>query len=143
MRIAVAILLLVTSIAAADSTLVVVKAKAIVLREPIYFETSKPVIKSESFQLLDALAVAINGDKHLALVEIQGHTDARGNDEWNLKISEQRAQAVHAYLVGKGVDGKRLRANGYGETKPLDKGANAKAWAKNRRIDFVILQRTK
>ena len=143
MRIAISVLLLVSSLAAADNAgkAVVVTDTAIVLREPIYFETAKPVLKSESFPLLDALATTIKGDKHLALVEIQGHTDARGNDDWNLAISEKRAQAVYKYLVAKGVDAKRLRAKGYGETKPLDKGANPKAWAKNRRIDFVILQR--
>jgi outer membrane protein OmpA-like peptidoglycan-associated protein len=57
-------------------------------------------------------------------------------------VSQARAATIHSYLVGKGVDATRLRAKGYGETRPLDKRANAKAWAKNRRIAFVILARS-
>jgi outer membrane protein OmpA-like peptidoglycan-associated protein len=69
------------------------------------------------------------------------HTDARGNDQWNLELSEKRAQAIYDYLVAKGVAADRLRAKGYGETKPIDKRANEAAWAKNRRTELRILQR--
>ena len=131
-----------SSLAVADAKAVTIAGNKITLRAPIYFEATKPVLKSESLPLLDQLAATLVADKKIALVEIQGHTDSRGNDEWNLQISEKRAKAIESYLVSKGVDAKRLRAKGYGETKPLDKHANAKAWAKNRRIDFVILQRT-
>jgi len=120
---------------------VVVTTKTIELLDQVYFELGKPVIKAESYAILDALVATLKTDKRIGLVEIQGHTDARGNDAYNLEISEQRAQAILQYLVDKGVDAKRLRAKGYGETKPLDKAANAKAWAKNRRMAFVILQR--
>lgn len=131
-----------SSLVAADSKAVTIAGKKITLRAPIYFDATKPVLKSESLPLLDQLAATLVADKRIALVEIQGHTDSRGNDEWNLQVSEKRAKAIESYLVSRGVDAKRLRAKGYGETKPLDKHANAKAWAKNRRIDFVILQRT-
>src|SRR5258706_13516978 len=110
-HIVIAVLLAVSSVAFAGPS-VSVTDKAIVIGDPIYFEVGKPVIKSESYPLLDAIAAAITADKHIALIEIQGHTDARGNDEFNLAISEKRAQAVVKYLVGKGVDAKRLRAKG-------------------------------
>jgi len=130
------------TLAGADSkSSVTITDKTIELASPIYFETAKPVIKQESFATLDALAAAIKADKHLAMIEIQAHTDERGDNKWNLEISQHRADAILQALVDRGVDAKRLRATGYGETRPLDKHHNAAAWAKNRRIALVILQR--
>ena len=74
-------------------------------------------------------------------VEIQGHADERGSDEHNLQLTDDRAHSVQKYLVDKGVDAGRLIAKGYGETKPIDPRHNEAAWAKNRRVEFVILQR--
>jgi len=139
---AVLALVLVPALVFADPKPVTVTKKEIVLASPIYFETGKPVIKQESFGLLDALAQTLNDDTSITLVEIQSHTDSRGDAKFNLEISQKRADAIQKYLIGKSVDAKRLRARGYGETKPLDKGANEKAWAKNRRTSFVILQHT-
>ena len=130
-----------SSIATADNP-VTITGSEIALSAPIAFSGGKPVLKPESLPILDQLAAALVADPDIALVEIQGHTDARGSDQWNLKVSERRARAVHAYLVSKGVDAKRLRAKGYGETKPLDKRAGAKAGAKDSRIAFVILKRS-
>jgi outer membrane protein OmpA-like peptidoglycan-associated protein len=135
-------LVLLPSLAKADAKPVTITKNEIVLASPIYFETGKAVIKQESFALLDALATTLNGDKTITLVEIQIHTDSRGDATFNLAISQKRADAILKYLVDKAVDAKRLRARGYGESQPLDKGANAKAWAKNRRSTFVILQHT-
>ncbi len=136
------ILLLTAALARADSGPVTITDSQIVLRDPIYFETGKPVIKKESFAELDALAATLAQAKQLTLIEIGSHTDERGSSEYNLEISQQRADAIRDYLVGKGIDGQRLRAKGYGESKPLDKHHNAAAWAKNRRTELVILQRT-
>ena len=133
---AVLILLAFTSLAAAD---VKVTSKQIVT-DPIYFDTAKATIKAESIPTLDAV-VAVRRDDKLGLVEIGVHTDSRGSDKWNLELSEQRALAIYNYLVAKGVATTRLRAKGYGETRPIDKRANEAAWAKNRRTEFLILQR--
>ena len=112
-----------------------------IVADTIYFDTGKATIKSESRPTLDAVAVLMTRDKKLGLVEVGVHTDARGNDKFNLELSRKRAEAVRDYLVGKGVATNRLRATGYGETKPLDRGSNEAAWSKNRRTEFVILQR--
>jgi outer membrane protein OmpA-like peptidoglycan-associated protein len=138
----VALVLVVPALAFADPDPVTVTKKDIVLARPIYFDTGKPTIKKESFAVLDALAKALHDDAKITLLEIQSHTDARGDAKFNLAISQKRADAILDYLVGKGVDKKRLRARGYGESQPLDKGANEKAWAKNRRTTFVIMQHT-
>jgi outer membrane protein OmpA-like peptidoglycan-associated protein len=131
------LLLVWTAVAAAD---VKVTTKQIIT-DPIYFETGKAEIKAESHPTLDAIVAVFAREKKLGLVEIGVHTDSRGNDEFNLKLSEKRATAIYDYLVAKGVDATRLRAKGYGETRPIDKRANEAAWAKNRRTEFVILQR--
>ena len=120
---------------------VVVTDTVLVLRDPIYFETGKAVIKQESYPLLDAVAVTLVTDPKLALIEIGVHTDERGAETWNREISQKRADAIASYLTSKGVDGRRLRAVGYGESRPLDKHHDEKAWAKNRRTEFTILQR--
>jgi outer membrane protein OmpA-like peptidoglycan-associated protein len=129
-------LLVLTTAAAAD---VKVTTKQIVT-DPIFFETGKADIMATSYATLDHVAAAFR-DQKIGLVEIGVHTDSRGRDKWNLELSEKRATAIYDYLVAKGVAATRLRAKGYGETRPLDKRANAAAWAKNRRTEFVILQR--
>jgi OmpA-OmpF porin, OOP family len=138
-------LLLLTATAAADSKAkpnITVTEKTIEVGTPIYFETGKAVIKSESFATLDAIAATLAADTHLALIEVQSHTDERGADKWNLEMSQKRADAIVQALVDRKIDAHRLRAVGYGETQPVDRHHNEAAWAKNRRTVFLILQRT-
>ena len=114
----------------------------IMILKPINFEFDKAVIKKDSYYILDAVVATMNGNAIIQLVEVQGHTDEQGDDAYNLDLSDRRAKAVRAYLVDHGVDAKRLEAQGYGETQPIDHGHNQQAWAKNRRVQFIILKRT-
>ena len=109
------------------------------LGDTIYFQTSKSVIKAESFQLLDDVAAILIEHTQIALVRIEGHTDNRGSDADNLALSAARAGAVMKYLIDKGVSAERLESKGYGESKPLDTAQNEAAWSKNRRVDFFIV----
>jgi len=113
----------------------------IVTLEPIHFEYNKAIIKRESYYILDAVHASLEGNPDLTLVEVAGHTDERGDDAYNLDLSQRRAEAVVKYLVDKGIDGKRLEAQGYGETQPIAKSHTEKAWATNRRVEFLILRR--
>jgi OOP family OmpA-OmpF porin len=70
--------------------------------------------------------------------EIAGHTDDEGADDYNLALSLGRAQAVVEYLTKAGIDSTRLTAEGYGESKPLDKGITKAAKARNRRVEFIV-----
>jgi len=124
-----------------DRGRVVVTDTKIQILDKVYFEYNKAVIKSESFPILDAVAATLKGNPDILLVEVQGHTDERGNDAYNLDLSNRRAASVKKYLVDKGVEADRLQSQGYGETQPVDRHHNQAAWAKNRRVEFLILKR--
>jgi OmpA-OmpF porin, OOP family len=113
-------------------------ADRIVILRPINFEYDSAVIDPDSFYILDAVVAAMNGNPDIALFEVQGHTDERGDDAYNLDLSQRRAAAVVTYLVAHGVAAARLASQGYGETRPVHRGRGEAAWAKNRRVDFVI-----
>ncbi|MCK6521795.1 OmpA family protein [Myxococcota bacterium] len=119
-----------------------VQAANIDLGGSVFFETNKDVIKPESYKLLDDVASIMKEHPELKLVRIEGHTDSRGDDAFNMDLSQRRTEAVRNYLINKGVEANRLEAKGYGETKPLVQGNNEAAWAKNRRVDFFIVERT-
>ena len=118
-----------------------VTADRIDIKESVYFETAKAVIKTESHGLLDEVAQLLLLHPEILVVRIEGHTDSRGNANYNRRLSQSRADAVRSYLVSQGVEEKRLRSIGYGEDKPLDKRNNQAAWTKNRRVDFFVEER--
>ncbi len=86
-------------------------------------------------------ALAANGSWLLShsdvQVQIEGHCDERGTDEYNLALGDKRAQAVSDFLVSYGVAPDRLTTISYGEEKPTDMGHDESAWAKNRRAEFM------
>jgi outer membrane protein OmpA-like peptidoglycan-associated protein len=125
-----------------DRGRVVVTDGSIDILDMVYFDTNKDTIQSRSFPILDAVAATLQGTPGIGLIEIQGHTDDQGNDAYNLDLSDRRAKSVMKYLVDKGVDAKRLTAQGYGETQPLEPGRTKKARDRNRRVAFLILKRT-
>ena len=110
------------------------------INEKVYFETAKATIQSRSHDLLDTVAKILEQFQQIELVEVQGHTDSRGDDDYNLDLSQRRADAVREYLIEQGVDEKRLQSRGYGEEEPVDSAENTAAWAKNRRVEFVIIK---
>ena len=124
-----------------DHGRVVVTDTAIEILDMVYFEYDKAIIKPQSYPILDAVAATLKGNPSIQLIEVQGHTDERGDDAYNLDLSDRRAKSVEKYLADKGVDPKRLSSQGYGETQPLDRRSNDAAWAKNRRVAFLILKR--
>jgi outer membrane protein OmpA-like peptidoglycan-associated protein len=125
-----------------DRGRVVVTDTKIEILDKIYFEFDSAVIKKQSYPILDAIVATMQGNPDILLVEIQGHTDSRGSDAYNLDLSDRRAASVREYLSQGGVDSGRLQSQGYGETQPLIKKNNEEAWAKNRRVEFLILKRS-
>ncbi len=124
-----------------DEGRVLVTDTSIDILDKIYFDYNKATIKRKSFGILDAIAATLKGNTDILLVEIQGHTDERGSDSYNLKLSDARAASVKQYLVDKGIDPKRLQSQGYGERQPKDLRKTEVAYAKNRRVEFVIIKR--
>ena len=121
---------------------VAVKATAVELLGKILFEAGKAEIKPESFKLVDEIAANLVADRTIHLVEIQGHTDGQGDDASNLKLSQERVDSVYQALVARGVERERLRAKGYGESKPIASNDTTTGREQNRRVEFVILERT-
>ena len=106
----------------------------------MHFELDKDAVRSISLSLLDEVAAVLHDVPEITLLEIQGHTDSRGSDTYNQQLSQRRAEAVRAYLVGgAGVAPDRLVARGYGESVPVDDRENEEGWSRNRRVQFVIL----
>ena len=74
-------------------------------------------------------------------IEIRGHTDNEGSEEYNEKLSQDRAQSVANFLTYNGIDKKRVRVKGYGETQPLTDNNNIEGKQINRRVEFAILSK--
>jgi len=115
----------------------------IVLPE-VYFEFNKSDIKPESYGVLDGGAETIKtvfaGNPDVK-IEVQGHTDSKGSDEYNLNLSNKRANAVKDYLViNHNINADRLMARGYGESRPVASNDTDAGRAKNRRVEFVVIE---
>jgi outer membrane protein OmpA-like peptidoglycan-associated protein len=125
-----------------DKGRVILRKGKLEILDKIYFETAKAIIKPISFPILDAVAATLKGNPQILLIEVQGHADERGADDYNMRLTEDRAAAVKTYLGEHGVEADRLQSHGYGETKPVCPQHNENCWSKNRRVEFVILRRT-
>src|SRR5690606_34460836 len=97
---------------------VVVTSKKIEIKQTIYFDTNKTTIKRVSHALLNEVAQALQDNPKIK-IRVEGHTDSRGPNARNLKLSRGRAESVMTYLVGQGVGRDRLVAEGFGEEVPL------------------------
>ncbi|HEX7700757.1 MAG TPA: OmpA family protein [Kofleriaceae bacterium] len=120
--------------------LVVVTEKKIELKQTVFFDFSKASIKSVSFALLNDVAQAM-ADNPKIKVEIGGHTDSVGNDAFNLKLSQLRAESVRTYLIKRGIDSNRMVPKGYGENVPIADNRTEAGRSQNRRVEFVITER--
>jgi outer membrane protein OmpA-like peptidoglycan-associated protein len=106
----------------------------VVLRD-VTFETGRATLKSESFAVLDQVAVSLVGNPEIR-IEIAGHTDNVGLEVSNLELSQARADAVLRYLATKGVEPTRMVAKGYGEWLPVAPNTTAQGRAQNRRVEL-------
>ncbi|MBI4929592.1 MAG: OmpA family protein [Bacteroidetes bacterium] len=106
----------------------------------IFFDFDKATLRPESTSELERLTQLIT-DIPTMKIEIAGHTDSKGEDDYNLKLSQSRAQAVVDYLLKKGIVKNRLVAKGYGETKPIATNDTDEGRQLNRRTEFEILSK--
>jgi len=105
---------------------------------PILFTAGKAVVDPKCDKTMQAIADII-GEFSGTHVQVNGHTDSKGKKSANLKLSQDRADAVVAYLVkNKAVDAKRLSAKGFGDEKPIGDNKTEAGRTKNRRVDFTV-----
>lgn len=114
-----------------------------VIIENIYFEFNQAVLLPAAKQTLDKAILAMKNNPTMK-IEVSAHSDSKGGDDYNLKLSEKRAQSALEYIVSKGIVKNRISAKGYGETKLLNKCGNKiecpeEEHAKNRRLEFNII----
>jgi peptidoglycan-associated lipoprotein len=108
----------------------------------LYFDTDDHVIrKKELLAVLERIAVHLKENPKL-YVFVEGHCDERGPEAYNLSLGTRRANHVRAFLVQKGVNSERIHTVSYGKEKPAISGHNAEAWAKNRRAEFKIYNKS-
>jgi len=106
----------------------------------VFFVVSKSLLKPESYPELDRL-VEIMKENPTMEIELEGHTDSRGDPEDNLSLSQQRVIAVKAYLVSKGISSKRITGKGYGGTRPVADSDTEENRQLNRRVEFKITKK--
>ncbi|MBX2931407.1 MAG: OmpA family protein [Chitinophagaceae bacterium] len=116
----------------------------VVVMDNIYFAFNKADLLPESHAALDEQIVSMMNKYPTMVIEIGGHTDSQGSDDYNLTLSKARAESVKKYLVGKGIEASRMEAVGYGESKPIAPNSingkdNPEGRKKNRRTEFKVL----
>jgi outer membrane protein OmpA-like peptidoglycan-associated protein len=115
-------------------------AGRIYLQRKVFFEVDRAELTRESLAVLDRLVEVLVQRPEVQKIRVEGHTDSTGDDQHNLDLSQARAQSVVNYLVKNGIAADRLEAQGFGETRPLQKGDSPDVQATNRRVEFHILQ---
>src|SRR5690606_27946223 len=112
---------------------------SIALLKNIEFDLSRATIKPVSFPILNEVVILLEARPQVRLA-INGHTDSQGDRDMNMKLSKDRAAAVKSYLTGQGVQADRLTSEGYGPDKPIDTNDTAEGRAKNRRVEFLVIE---
>jgi len=110
-----------------------------ILLNNLFFDLNKSELRKESTAELERM-INLMSNHPAMMVEIAGHTDNTGTDEHNNKLSMDRANAVRTFLLKKGIRPDRIRARGYGRTKPSSSNQTEAGRQKNRRVEFTILK---
>ena len=124
-----------------DEPLVQLETEHLTLKDAIHFDTAKDTIKPESFKLLGQIADLIRQHTELKKIRVEGHTDNVGGASYNKDLSQRRARSVVRWLVENGkIPPARLESAGFGFERPVASNATATGRARNRRVEFNIIQ---
>lgn len=107
----------------------------------IYFDTNSSKLNSKALEVLSEKVTPEAKNGKFKKVVIEAHCDERGSTTYNQKLSQQRASAVKNYLVKNGIKSAKIKAIGYGETKPAALGHDEESWAKNRRAVTIVIKK--
>jgi peptidoglycan-associated lipoprotein len=111
-----------------------------VVLEDIFFDFDRYHLRPDALAAMERNARVLMENPDVTVI-LEGHCDERGTTEYNLALGEKRAKAAYDFLVRYGIDPSRLTTISYGEERPFDPGHNEEAWAKNRRVHFVVRRR--
>jgi len=123
-----------------DVALKKIEVGSVIVLKNIFFDFDKATIRPESANELERLIKLLNDNPSIK-IELGSHTDSKGSDEYNMKLSDNRSKSVVEYLIAKGISATRLVAKGYGETKPIDTNDTDAGRQNNRRTEFKILEK--
>jgi OmpA-OmpF porin, OOP family len=122
------------------------KVESVIVLDNVYYDFDRSTLRQESYPALDKLVGLLN-EYPTMVIEIRAHTDNKGDDKYNMNLSDARAQVVVTYLVSKGIDKVRLQSKGYGASLPVapnkheDGSDDAEGRQKNRRTEFKVLSK--
>jgi len=108
------------------------------LPDGVTFDVDSSTLKPQFRTTLDEIANSLKRYPN-SLIDVYGHTDSTGSDQYNQTLSERRASTVANYLITRGVAGTRIRSQGYGETMPIASNDTAEGRARNRRVEIKIV----
>lgn len=118
----------------------VVRADKLDIKQKVFFRHNKWEIDPRSFSLLNEVAQVLK-DSPVMKLRVEGHTDSRGKERYNLTLSQKRADSVRNYLIRQGIEGGRLQARGFGETQPIASNQSKRGREQNRRVEFIITEK--
>lgn len=116
-----------------------IQGNKILILEQVNFATDQDIILSESFPILEEVAAILNATPEIQKVLVEGHTDSRASDAYNLDLSRRRAASVRRFLIASGVAAERVCSLGFGRSRPLADNVTEEGMALNRRVEFTIL----
>lgn len=122
-----------------DLYLVPIEIGSVVRLNNVFFDFDKWNLRPESFIELDRVVKLLQENPAIE-IEMSAHTDSKGSDEYNLKLSDNRARSVMEYILSKGIAPNRITSKGYGESKPVDTNETDEGRQMNRRVEFTIVK---
>jgi outer membrane protein OmpA-like peptidoglycan-associated protein len=106
----------------------------------VFFATGESKVLPQSYNELHRLRELLEENPGM-VIELRGHTDNQGTVEFNQRLSEARAKAVADYLIGRGVDARRISHRGFGESKPIESNDSAEGRRRNRRVEYRVVSK--
>ncbi len=108
--------------------------------EDVRFGFNQSELTDNARNVLESLITQLKADNRNVFIEVQGHTDALGTEDYNMKLGQERADAVRRYLSENGIPLHRISTISYGETRPLTENKNKKGRSTNRRVVIIVLE---
>ena len=122
-----------------DLYLVPIEIGQVVRLNNVFFDFDKWDLRPESFVELDRVVKLLKENPKIE-IEMSAHTDSKGSDEYNFRLSDNRARSVMEYILSKGIDASRITSKGYGESMPVAENETDEGRQLNRRVEFKILK---